>query len=90
MVSLISLNDLAQRLAETNYDLSSRLRDQFETALDTLQALDDRTFSSVSDPQSRLKVEIVQTRINTIRDTVAQELGPVLGVAAGFNSLDGD
>lgn len=52
--------------------------------------LNDPVFAGVSDPSGRNKVEILQQSINLIQEAVALNLGPQLGVAAGFNALDGD
>lgn len=89
-ISLVSLRDLAARLAAGDAELLSMLNGQFDTALGKLDALDDPRFQGVADPQSRLRIEVVQQAVNTIRTTVQMDLGPTLGVAAGFNSLDGD
>ena len=90
MLSLHSLQDLALRLAADETDLSQKLNRQFSTAMEKLNALNDPVFQGVSEPQSRLKIEVVQQSVGTIRTTVQTDLGPTLGVAAGFNALDGD
>lgn len=94
MLSLVALQDLAMRLAQDptthSVSLSNKLDASFERALSQLSDLNDPTFASVADPQTRLKVEIIQQSVDSIRTTVRDELGPTLGVAAGFNSLDGD
>jgi len=90
MLSLMSLQDLASHLAVSDATLANTLNRQFEDSLGKLADLDDSVFAGVADPQSRLRVEVVSQSIGTIRTTVQAELGPTLGVAAGFNSLDGD
>jgi uncharacterized protein len=90
VLSLMSLQDLASHLAVSDATLSDTLDRQFEDALGKLAALNDPIFAGVADPQSRLRVEVISQSIKTIRTTVGTELGPTLGVAAGFNSLDGD
>lgn len=89
-LSLTSLKDLALRLVGNDADLSSKLALSFDRALAQLSNLEDPTFASVSVPQTRIKVEALQQSVETIRTIVRDELGPKLGVAAGFNSLDGD
>ncbi|KIN61225.1 Imelysin superfamily protein [Sulfitobacter noctilucae] len=89
-LSLESLQDLASRLAVTDPQVAEQLTREFNDALDKLEAVNDPVFASVAKPQSRLKIEVVQQAVDTIRTTVQTELGPTLGVAAGFNSLDGD
>ncbi len=88
ILSLQSLQDLASRLVDDA--LSAKLSDQFERPLSRLFDLEDPTFASVSEPQTRIKIEIIQQSVEAIRTLVRDELGPTLGVAAGFNSLDGD
>lgn len=90
LLSLEALRDLGARLSQDHPALSARLDASFVRAITQLAELDDPVFASVSDPQTRLNVEIVQQSINAIRTIVADELGPQLGVAAGFNALDGD
>lgn len=90
LLSLNALQDLSARLAASHPALAARLDQEFEGAKTKLTELNDPIFASVAQPQSRLKVEIVQQAVDTIRNTVSGELGPTLGVAAGFNSLDGD
>ncbi|MCX7559251.1 imelysin family protein [Sulfitobacter sp. F26204] len=89
-LSLASLQDLAARLANSDPDLAMRLAEVFAQAQARLDALDDPVFARITDPQRRLKLEVVQQSVDSIREVVRNELGPSLGVAAGFNSLDGD
>lgn len=90
MLSLLALRDLSSRLAASDNALSATLEHQFEIAIAKLAKLNDPVFSGVADPQSRLRIEVVSQAIGNIRSTIQTELGPTLGVAAGFNSLDGD
>jgi predicted lipoprotein len=89
-VALTSLRDLAHHLAAGDPALQTRFDDGFALALSQLQALPDPVFAAVAEPQSRFKVEIVQTSIEALRTISHDSLGPKLGVAAGFNALDGD
>lgn len=89
-LSLAALNDLAFRLSSDNAELSERIETSFEVAATLLSELDDPIFAGVGDPQTRFKVEVTQQSIDNIHAVVRDELGPTLGVAAGFNSLDGD
>ena len=89
-LSLETLENLMVLLAGGNADLVARSEQAFDTALSQIEALDDPVFAGVAAPQSRLKVEVVQQSVDAIRDIARQELGPTLGVAAGFNALDGD
>lgn len=89
-LSLSALNDLALRLSSDDPELSERIRTRFERATTLLSELEDPIFAGVVDPQTRFKIEIIEQSIDNIRALVRDELGPTLGVAAGFNSLDGD
>lgn len=89
-LSLIALSDLARILSSADPELQLEIGGQFSLALDRLRSLDDPTFASVADPQGRVRIEVIQQRIQELQLLIATELGPVLGVAAGFNSLDGD
>lgn len=62
----------------------------FDRAEGLSAELQDATFASVSDPQDRLKIEILQQAVRATRDAVIAELGPALGVDLGFNAADGD
>ena len=88
--SLTALRALALSLAQGSPDLTGDIAAAFDTALGEAAALNDPVFAGVADPQGRLRVEILQQKIDHIREIAATELGPLLGVAAGFNSLDGD
>lgn len=89
-ISLIALHDLALRLAASDHSLQERLDVSFRQALENAANLGDPTFSGVAKPTGRIRVEALQQRVNDIRAIVTAELGPDLGISAGFNSLDGD
>jgi len=81
---------LALRLATDEKALAARLSDALADFKDRLSALDDRSLSGVAIPEERVRVEALLADLNDIRRLVGEELGPNLGVAAGFNALDGD
>jgi predicted lipoprotein len=62
----------------------------FDHALGLADALNDPDLAGVAQPDTRLKVEILQQAIEALRDTVLGELGPELDVGIGFNAADGD
>ncbi|MEM8742671.1 MAG: imelysin family protein, partial [Pseudomonadota bacterium] len=90
VLSLVSLRDLALRLAEGDAELSDTLDRGFERALDLATKLDDPVFAGVADPSERFRIEALQSAVKDVHAVVLGQLGPKLGVAAGFNSLDGD
>lgn len=44
----------------------------------------------VASPQGHIHVEAVQSALKKVQEEVASHVGPPLGVASGFNSMDGD
>lgn len=89
-LSLRALQDLAAALANGDETLAGDLNAAFDRARERAETLNDPVFASVAVPQGRLKVEVVQQSVETIREIVQSRLGLRLGVAAGFNALDGD
>lgn len=89
-LSLAGLRGLAEQLAQSDPMIAAQLDKAFDHALKRADLLEDPVFAGVSAPQSRLRVEVVQQSIEDIRMITREHLGPTLGVAAGFNSLDGD
>lgn len=86
VLSLNSLRELAALMSETD----PRLDAAFSASLGRAGALNDPVFASVTDPQGRLRIEALQQEIKRIRQEATTGLGQRLGIAAGFNSLDGD
>ncbi|MGP6089597.1 imelysin family protein [Antarctobacter jejuensis] len=86
ILSLEALRDLGARLSEQDADLDAA----FARALSRAETLGDPVFAGVADPMGRIRVEALQQAIGDIRTLVSEDLGPRLGIAAGFNSLDGD
>ena len=82
--------EATQGLAKLLSDGDEGLAEAFETAISRAKVLDDPVFAGVADPQGRLRVEVLQQDIEEIRRILAESLGPSLGIAAGFNALDGD
>jgi hypothetical protein len=90
VLSLEALEELALILSHDLPETQDALRVAFATAQERAEMLDDPILAGVADPQGRIRVEVLQQRVAEIRDLARAELGPALGVAAGFNSLDGD
>lgn len=86
-LSLKAMRDLAVTMSDTPIPATETA---FETALATAEALDDPLLAGVEEPQSRLKIEILQQQIRTLNEAVQAEIGGGLGLSAGFNSRDGD
>lgn len=86
VLSLNATRELAQWVSPGNEDLDRA----FEAALKRANDLEDPVFMGVAEPQARLRIEVLQQSINDIRNILSAEIGPSLGISAGFNSLDGD
>ncbi|WP_204115570.1 imelysin family protein [Shimia biformata] len=89
-LSLEGTRDLALILAQDAPALQAQLDALYMVAFEVADGLDDPVLAGVADPQGRLRVEILQMSVDQIRSLIGAELGPALGVAAGFNALDGD
>ncbi|MEM1237157.1 MAG: imelysin family protein [Pseudomonadota bacterium] len=89
-VSTAAQRELALAFTEEGSDLNVELTELFDITLDLAAKLDDPAFAGVAQPIGRIRVEAIQTSINAIREAVALRLGASLGIAAGFNALDGD
>lgn len=89
-LSLRALQELATALAHGDAMLTADLNAAFDRVRQQVEDLNDPIFAGVAAPQGRLKVEVVQQSVEMIREMVLRRLGPKLGVAAGFNALDGD
>ncbi len=85
-LSLLALRDLAVSLAPD----SPKTLAAFDHAIKTAEALNDPDFAGVSEPGTRLKVEILGQQIKAIKDAALTEMGASLGVGVGFNAGDGD
>jgi len=71
-------------------ELSTLFAIGFDKSLKKAAQLNDPVFANVATPIGRFRVEVLQQSIDDIRAFAASDLGPTLGVAAGFNALDGD
>jgi hypothetical protein len=86
---LLSLRAL-QRLSKALVPVSPQTDAAFARAIAQASELEDPVFAGVSDPQLRLRIEILKQSIHAIEDAVMAELVPALGVGPGFNATDGD
>jgi predicted lipoprotein len=77
-------------LAALLSDHDARILARFDAALTAARALQDPVFAGVATPISRIRVEALQQDLRDIAQRLQAELGPRLGVVAGFNALDGD
>jgi predicted lipoprotein len=87
ILSVEAAQDLAVALAPM--DASGSLA-AFDDVLTKARALDDPALQGVDDPSARLKIEILQQRIEVVLEHMANDIGLPLGVSVGFNASDGD
>lgn len=90
VLTLESLKDFARALAAQDPDVAASLEAQFDKTLQRAANLQDPVFAGVADPATRFRVEALQQDVLDLHLMAEQQLGPALGVEAGFNSLDGD
>ncbi|WP_039966409.1 imelysin family protein [Roseobacter sp. MED193] len=90
VLALQSLQPLAIALADGDQDLIARLETAFQKPILRALRLDDPRLAGVADPANRFRLEALQQEVNDLRALIESDLGPSLGVLAGFNSLDGD
>jgi predicted lipoprotein len=84
--------------AEAAHGLATALADwplpETDAALAQLRLAADRiadpAFQDVTDPQARLRAEVLQQAIRSLRAAIETEIGARLGITPGFNAQDGD
>jgi uncharacterized protein len=86
VLSLQALHDFALTL----HPESPRTAAAFDHAILLAKTLQDPVFAGVTNPESRLKVEILQQAVRAARTAAIEEIAPALGVTLGFNAMDGD
>lgn len=86
LLSLEATRELAAFISKDNDELD----DAFEAAIMQATQLDDPVFAAVSNPRGRFQVLLLKQSIDEIWEILAEDVGPSLGISAGFNSLDGD
>lgn len=91
VLSLETLRVFSAELATSHPRVAAELDSAFSNALSIAESLsNDPIFAGVATPQGRLEVEILQQRVDGIRQIVRDRLAPALGIGQGFNALDGD
>ncbi|MCB1346730.1 MAG: imelysin family protein [Rhodobacteraceae bacterium] len=87
VLSLDALRLTAEALSDAPID---RVEAAFDTAAYFAGAISDPGFQDAAEPMGRLRLESLQGRIAAIGVALEQDIGEPLGIAPGFNSLDGD
>lgn len=70
--------------------LDPLMRKAFRLTLETARGIDTPLTRAVSDETSRARVEKLLTRVLALKQIVKSRVAPALGLAVGFNALDGD
>ena len=78
---------LARLLADAPLPATEAALDQVRRAAESIE---DPAFQNLDDPSAGLFVEILHQRIQALKDAIEAEVGAPRGIAAGFNSTDGD
>lgn len=85
----LSLAALRAMVASLTPDVPQTMA-AFDRAITQAAALDDPVFAGAADPQKRLKIEILQQSLISLRGVALAELARELDVGIGFNAADGD
>lgn len=83
---------LGERLAlgPESAAVAAVIEDRLARAREAAAAIPLPLREAVEDPAARARVEALADQIRELRARVVERLGPTLGVASGFNALDGD
>lgn len=91
VLSLESLSDLAKILAEAvSPEAVAKVQATTDRAVKLARNLKDPLLGEAVTPSGRLHLEQDQQAIFAVTTAMVQFVGPQLGVAQGFNALDGD
>jgi uncharacterized protein len=86
-LSLLALYDLASEFADGP---TPTMDDAFKRAMTAVQKFNDPVFARVAEPQGWFEADVMRQSIKLVEQAIAAEIGDPLGIAAGFNSSDGD
>ncbi|MDN3721094.1 hypothetical protein QW131_22575 [Roseibium salinum] len=82
--------DLERRTPEDFRWIAGTLRFEFDNAQTYLDRLEPPLRQTFDEEGGYDQAAVLAITVKSIRDTVALELAGALGLAGGFNSLDGD
>lgn len=89
-LSLGALRRHGVLLATNHPALIKALNEGFDAADEALSRIEDPVFADLNNPSAWLRAEVLQQSIDLIREQHGANLEAALGVASGFNALDGD
>ena len=70
--------------------LDRLMRKAFRLTLETARSIDGPVEQAAADPARRPQVEKLARQVQALKQIVRDRLAPALGLAVGFNALDGD
>jgi predicted lipoprotein len=81
---------LAQSSSPEIAAFGAALGDRLRASRQALAAIGAPLHLAVADPNERPRVEALADELRTVRRLALERLAPALGLAAGFNAMDGD
>ncbi len=91
VLELLKAADFGTLLPPSDADLADRTRSELRRARDVLAGLPGGDLPGLlSDPETHLRISGAASRIGAAASLLREDFPRVLGLAAGFNSLDGD
>ena len=91
VLGLLEAADLGTLLPLSDADLADRTESELHRAREALAGLPGAGLSGLlSDPKAHRRIAGAASRLGTVASLLRQDFPRVLGLAAGFNSLDGD
>jgi hypothetical protein len=70
--------------------IDSRLNGAFDDSFAALAEIPEPLDAAVADSSARPKVQALMDQVRHVRDLLAKQLTPAIGITVGFNALDGD
>ncbi|MYM56056.1 imelysin family protein [Thalassovita mangrovi] len=89
-LSLKALREHGVLLAGDHPALVEALNEGFDAADEAASRIKDPAFGDLENASAWLRADLLRQSIDLIREQQSANLGAALGVAAGFNALDGD
>lgn len=91
VIALLHEGELGSLLPESDTGLADRIESELRQARDEVSALSDGGLpETLSDPEKHRRLAGAAVRLGVASTLFAERFPPALGLAAGFNSLDGD
>ncbi len=86
-LSMEALHRMARALAEGPVPA---VDEAFDAVAYFAEGIEDPAFQDVTDPAAHVRLESLQGQIRMVGDALSLAIGEAMGIAPGFNALDGD